>query len=462
MKGLLLFSSLFVFIVSAQAQCIPDFAVSTPGLHAPADTCFEQGVYEEVVWQFKNYDLLTQLGNVSIDSMQIDSINYLPCGLVWQTNKQSNRFQKNENGCLRVYGTTTSSVGEYTPIFYITAWIDGGSVGISQPGTVLGISPRIRVSNTVIVCDLATTQQTSACVRPDTSGVVVVADTCITPFQEDICYVTVDPLTNKNTVVWHYDLPGTNAIDEYQIFREDPLTGNFDLIVTKPNTDHVFVDTVPDPFVGNSRYRLLAIDTCGNYSTVPLPHRTMHLTATPDVTGPITLSWNAYEGYAYDSSYIYRGPRLDSMTLISTLASSMLTYTDQAPPNGEQYYRVLIPNLYNCNIWLDTVNVGAFPFGASQSNYASALSLIQGVGPISADLLVSVYPNPTEGSLVVGLGAVVPQATIAVTDILGKQVFFTELKGQSSIQIDIEGPQGIYLIHIEQGGHHSTTKLVKY
>ena len=463
MKGFALLLSLFICVASAKAQCTPDFTVSTPGLYAPSDTCFEQGVYEEVVWQFKVYDILTQLGNVSIDSMQIDSINYLPCGLVWQTNKQSNRYLKNENGCLRIYGTTTSPIGEYTPIIYVTAWIDAGSTPVSQPATLLGLSPRMRISNAVILCDQATTQQTSACVRSDTSGVVVVADTCVTPFQEEICYVTVNPISNKNTVVWHYAEPGLTAIDRYQIFREDPLTGNFDLIGTSDVTDNVYVDTVPDPFSGNSRYRLLSIDTCGNYSTITLPHRTMHLTATADSsTGSIVLSWNAYQGFAYDSSYIYRGSRLDSMALISTLGSSMLTYTDMAPPSGEQYYRVLIPTAYNCNSWLDTVGIGALPFRASQSNYASPLPLIQGIGSVSPDLSVSVYPNPTDGSIVLDLGTVVPQATIVVTDLLGKQLFSTELVGQRGFQFTIDGPKGIYLLHVQQGGSHSTTKLVKY
>lgn len=147
------------------AQCSPDFTLTTPGFKAPDDSCAAQGVYEEFVWQFKNFDI-APIANASVDSMRIDSINFLPCGFTWETNKADNKFVKNENGCIRIYGSTTEPAGEYTTRILVSAWIDGGSTPLQQPSSVLGLYIKIRVSDGTVTCETATTPQTSSCELP--------------------------------------------------------------------------------------------------------------------------------------------------------------------------------------------------------------------------------------------------------------------------------------------------------
>lgn len=163
----LLFSTVALF---ANAQCSPDFTLSTPGFGAPEDSCAEQGVYEEFVWQFKNFDI-APIANASVDSMRIDSINFLPCGFTWETNKSDNKFLKNENGCIRIYGSTTEATGEYTARIMVSAWIDGGSTPLQQPSDVLGLYIKMRVTNGTVDCASATTPQTSACELPVLTGI---------------------------------------------------------------------------------------------------------------------------------------------------------------------------------------------------------------------------------------------------------------------------------------------------
>lgn len=156
------------FMVSA--QCDPDLNFPTPGFKAPEDSCAQQGVYEEFVWQFKNFDI-APIANASVDSMRIDSINFLPCGFTWATNKDDNKFLKNENGCILIYGSTTQPAGEYTTSIIVSAWIDGGSTPLRQPSSVLGLYIKLRVSDGTVDCAAATTPRTSDCEEPVLTGV---------------------------------------------------------------------------------------------------------------------------------------------------------------------------------------------------------------------------------------------------------------------------------------------------
>ena len=159
----------FTFLLSvlsllASAQCSVDYSLTTPGFAAPEDSCVEQGVYEEMVWQFKNFDI-APIANASVDSMRIDSINFLPCGFSWDTNKDDNKFKKNENGCIRIFGSTNDPVGEYTTEIIVTAWIDGTvDEPIRQPSSVLGLYIKVRVTDGTTTCEMATNPQTASCV----------------------------------------------------------------------------------------------------------------------------------------------------------------------------------------------------------------------------------------------------------------------------------------------------------
>ena len=76
--------------------------------------CFQQGTATNRLIPFKNYHTFTAQGNtVTIYGLRIDTIANLPCGLCWSTNKPTNEFAPDENGCFLIQGTTTDPPGEY-------------------------------------------------------------------------------------------------------------------------------------------------------------------------------------------------------------------------------------------------------------------------------------------------------------------------------------------------------------
>lgn len=73
-----------------------------------------------------------------------------------------------------------------------------------------------------------------------------------------------------------------------------------------------------------------------------------------------------------------------------------------------------------------------------------------------------VYPNPTSGQLNIELGYKAFNTIVSVTDLLGKQVYHKQLNGQREHLLDIDGPQGIYLLHLDHKDKQVVMKIIKY
>lgn len=183
-----IFTSLFVIagFVVASAQCTPDLTITDPGLTVDGDTCVEQGTAVNFTVQFKNYDQVI-LGPITanVDSIRFDSINNLPCGLAWTTNKPDNKFMKNEVGCIAIKGTTNDPVGEYTADIIVTAWINNDPNPQQQPASVLGIFLKTRVYDGSSACANATATQSASCVFTEWTG--------ISPLSEQVLSLTNSP-----------------------------------------------------------------------------------------------------------------------------------------------------------------------------------------------------------------------------------------------------------------------------
>jgi len=91
--------------------------------------CFENGVTNDVVVRFKSYNdwTLTGVGLMTIYHLKIDSIQNLPCGLCWATNKSNNVFAGGEQGCIKISGTTFDQVGQYKLKFFIRVQLTPGN-----------------------------------------------------------------------------------------------------------------------------------------------------------------------------------------------------------------------------------------------------------------------------------------------------------------------------------------------
>ncbi len=134
---------------SGPTQCTPDGSLTKPGLGPTSDSLAPviNGVVSTTVIQFKNYDTARYQGNlVTVQTLKIDSIGNLPAGLCWATNHTNNTYNNQEEGCIKVTGTTCSDPGVYK--LFIRVGVDIG-LGVAIPinAESVGLKYYVRVKN---------------------------------------------------------------------------------------------------------------------------------------------------------------------------------------------------------------------------------------------------------------------------------------------------------------------------
>ncbi|HWB63894.1 MAG TPA: T9SS type A sorting domain-containing protein [Chitinophagales bacterium] len=132
MKKVYLFFVLAAAISAASAQCTIDpQARTTAGISPSPDSlpcvirsqAFDQTIQVMCPTYF---DSVIDLGitsypiQVTVDSMELDSVIGLPSGITWV--KNPNLLYGGQNGCLTFSGTTTSPTGVYRLLWYGTVW----------------------------------------------------------------------------------------------------------------------------------------------------------------------------------------------------------------------------------------------------------------------------------------------------------------------------------------------------
>lgn len=145
MKKLLLFAFISAAsIFSIQAQCTPDVALTTPGLYPQpmSFACAEQGVtYSGAVITIKNFNTAGPGGAYTIDSVFIDSVTNVPCGLIYAVYYPNGRCLRNsESGCINFTGITTDPAGQYKVKIYAKVYggLPAGIEGVSTDLASLG------------------------------------------------------------------------------------------------------------------------------------------------------------------------------------------------------------------------------------------------------------------------------------------------------------------------------------
>lgn len=156
MKQIYLLSALFFISVWASAQycgnsgpsvCTPVSDVTAePGIR-PSSTDLApliNGDSIDVVLQFKNFTSFTFSGQtVTVISVKFDSINNLPSGICWATNKANNTFTTGEEGCIRITGNLNDLPGQYKLWVVVTPYL-----GVPMIGDGTGTLPYfVRVKN---------------------------------------------------------------------------------------------------------------------------------------------------------------------------------------------------------------------------------------------------------------------------------------------------------------------------
>jgi hypothetical protein len=254
-------------------------------------------------------------------------------------------------------------------------------------------------------------------------------------WDNNICIVGLDQTTGKNKVVWEKEQ--TQVISGYNVYRENSQTGSFDLIGSTNYSDSsLFLDATANPIQQAYRYQITYVDTCGNESSAGSPHKTMHLTINQGVGTIWNLIWTPYSGISYPSYNIYRGTNPSNMTLLATVASNIISYTDANAPSGFIYYQIEIVGP-NCN--------------PTKSNYNNSRSNVSTNDPsylgVNEEMMspISIYPNPASNLININYNGKIDK--VEILDAKGSVVFISK-ENKKEITLPTHLQTGFFMVVI--------------
>lgn len=268
----------------------------------------------------------------------------------------------------------------------------------------------------------------------------------------EICIVGTDLATNKYRIVWNKI--NDESIVSYIIYRESNQAGEFLELATVPADEFsVYIDGTSSPDILPHSYKMSYIDTCGNVSEMSDAHKTIHLTANVGTSGESNLSWNPYEGFAFLTYKIYRGSDPDSLALFQEVSSNVTSYTDNDPPGGYVYYRILISRDGQC-----------IPGKKSASDYSIAMSNIADfTTSIDSDRFnadIQMLPNPADREIKIISTGLAGDAVISIFSLTGSRIASYRMHdGELVIPVG-QLDEGLYILKMEDKGTVINRKLL--
>jgi hypothetical protein len=271
-----------------------------------------------------------------------------------------------------------------------------------------------------------------------------------------ICLVTVDTSTNTNLLVW--EKPITTDIDYFKIYRETSVAGEFQFVANVPYADEsIYNDLVASPSVRSWRYKLSAVNFCGEESDLSEFHKTIHLTISFGLGNTINLNWDEYEGFAFSTFNLYRHTTAGGWNLIQSLPSTQFSYTDSpASINGLDYIISITPPA-TCT------STKAQDHNSTRSNKtASITGDLVGLNEVDETGTTSVYPNPSTGEFNLYVNTENANGfDVVVTDAQGRVVMqFSSLDANTIIDLSAFS-DGVYNLQILVDDQIINRKLVK-
>lgn len=273
----------------------------------------------------------------------------------------------------------------------------------------------------------------------------------------EICLVTVDTATGTNLVVW--EKPIVNYIDGYRIYRESSVSGQYQPIAYIDYNDlSQYTDLAANPLVRGWRYKITAVDNCGNESVLSPRHKTIHLTNSYGLGGQINLSWDDYEGFPFSTFAIWRYSDQAGFSLLQNLPSNLRSFTDIAPPAGNVYYFIEVVPDVPC------VSTRAVNHNTTRSNKTQTIASPTGVDEFSAVTNMTIYPQPNNGQFNVSLNSRDNGvATMSIYGADGKLVRREQMTLNAGAQVFTfysDMASGIYQFVIETADQRLTERLV--
>lgn len=278
------------------------------------------------------------------------------------------------------------------------------------------------------------------------------------PTENPICIVSVDTIVGGNLVVW--EPVQTTGVDYYNVYKESSQSGLYYLIgTTDADSLSFYHDVNSDPQIRSWRYKISAVDNCGNESELSDEHKTIHLTANLGVGNVVNLIWDNYEGFSYSTFYINRYHPTTGWEVIDSLGSNLNSYTDATPPSDSNLvYTVTIeaPGLCSAQKAQD--------HNTTRSNRASINApeepdAIKEYGTMG----ITTFPNPTDGKFTLYFGRELTNSSVEIFDVQGKLLQSIDVVNNNQTKVfDISNyERGMYLIKVSSDKGIETIRIIK-
>lgn len=271
---------------------------------------------------------------------------------------------------------------------------------------------------------------------------------------QELCMVTVDNNSQFNKVMW--EKPVTMEIDSFRIYRE--ITSSFVHIASVPyDSLSEYIDStylpVADPNTTNFRYKIAAVDTCGNVGPLSNYHRTIFLQANQGVGNVINLNWVPYEGATVTYYRILRDTLGTGVfEVIDSVPGANTVYTDLTPPLSQSSVTYVLESNWatSCTPTRATINT-------TRSNIKSAAFVT--IGIVENTILneqVVIYPNPATEQLTIQYPLGFKVYNLMIFDAVGQMVHNEQLNGDginggtSTKLIDVGSfAKGVYIVSLQ-------------
>jgi len=280
----------------------------------------------------------------------------------------------------------------------------------------------------------------------------------------NLCMVTVDTFSTHNILIW--EKAGlTNEISYFNIYRED-ITNNYTLIgavaFDSLSEFHDYDTLMADPNVTTKRYKIAAVDTCGNEGPKSSFHNTIFIS---DNAG--TFTWNTYtiqnQANPVNNYVLLRDDLANGnwqQIGITSGTQNVLNDPNYATFQATADWRVETVWNISCTATARQANGIQGAIVKSKSNISNNRTV--GIRQNSENLF-SVYPNPTNGNLTILLnGAGLEKTSIKVVSMLGQEIYSINLDGANAHTIDMSKYEnGTYLVQVITNSSTVIKRIVK-
>ena len=245
---------------------------------------------------------------------------------------------------------------------------------------------------------------------------------------ESIPLISIDTINMSNQIMVAWSV--TNSyIQEVGIYREG-LTNQWQQVGTANYQTGYFIDEV-DGSERSYRYKLSAIDICGNQSELGRSYQSMNAAYLGPGVEYWWIQWTPYKISDINAADYYELYSVDNLQDFNiSQVNAPIEYE-----NTLGFYYVNLPHgIQDSILFVKAYIKSQYGGGSVMSNFVQNYELLD-VKEIN-DAAFSIYPNPNNGTFTVqGTG------NLTITNILGQTIFQQEIDRNAHIEL----PAGIYI-----------------